>query len=164
VPSLFNAFKEKVLSAVYPESGDKPVQPSGEVDNLISLGVLLWEVAQADDHFLPEEESRMKQILSVYGKISDDDMPIVLRAVKEASIERIDLYSFTKEVSLGLDFKAKIEILKELFRVACSDNDLDETEHEMIRKISGLLQIEHQYFIDSKIAVKKEFGMDTAGL
>ena len=37
-------------------------------------------------------------------------------------------------------------------------------EHEMIRKISGLLRIDHKDFIDIKIRVKKEFGLDTAGL
>ena len=58
----------------------------------------------------------------------------------------------------------KINILENLFRIDCVDQDLDHEEHEMIRKISGLLQIDHKDFIDTKIRIKKEFGLDTAGL
>jgi len=162
--SFLNNFRQKIISAVYPQNPEDVPQSDGTIDNLISLGVLLWEVAQADEKFLPSEEARMKEILKIYGKIEDADMPIVLRAIKEASIDRIDLYTFTKEVGQGLSFDTKIDILEDLFRIACADEDLDHEEHEMIRKISGLLKIDHKDFIDTKIRVKKEFGLDTAGL
>ena len=57
----------------------------------------------------------------------------------------------------------KINILEQLFRVACSDKDLDDSEVETIRKISDLFGIGHKEFINAKIKVKKEFGLDTAG-
>ena len=69
---------------------------------------------------------------------------------------RIDLYAFTSEVGENLSFQAKIGILENLFRVACIDQDLDHEEQEAIRKISGLLRIEHKDFIDTKIRIKKE--------
>jgi len=164
MPNIFNNFRQKIIAAVYPQSAENTPQSSDTIDNLISLGVLLWEVAQADEKFLPSEEKQIKSILKDYGKIVDEDMPIVLRAIKEASVNRIDLHTFTKEVGTNLSFAAKIDILQELFRIACADKDLDNAEHEMIRKISGLLQIDHKDFIDTKIRVKKEFGLDTAGL
>jgi len=165
--SFFDNFRQKVMSAVNPQGqgdSESSTQPSDKVDNLISLGVLLWEVAQADEKFLPEEEGKIKEVLNTYGKVSEEDMPIVLRAIKEASIDRIDLHTFTREVSLGLTFQSKVGILENLFRIACVDQDLDHEEHEMIRKISGLLQLDHKDFIDTKIRIKKEFGLDTAGL
>jgi len=96
--------------------------------------------------------------------VTKEDVPIVLRAIEEASIARIDLHTFTKEVGENLAFDVKVSILENLFRVACIDQDLDNEEHEMIRKISGLLRIDHKDFIDAKIRIKKEFGLDTAGL
>jgi len=164
---LFEQFRQKVLSAtVRSEDGvsDNSTKTSDTVDNFIALGVLLWEVAQADAKFLPEEKGKMQEVLRSYGKISDQDIPIVLRAIKEASINSIDLYSFTREVSSNLSFEGKIGILEQLFRVACIDHDLDHEEHEVIRKISGLLQVDHKDFIEAKIKIKKEFGLDTAGL
>jgi len=167
MPGLFESFRQKVVSAVGPGEAEGPEQasrPKDIIDNLIALGVLLWVVAEADAKFLPEEQSKVEEILSTYGKVSEEDMPIVLRAIKEASIERIDLYAFTSEVGGGLSFKTRTGILENLFRVACVDRDLDHEEHEMIRKISGLLRLDHKDFIDTKIRIKKEFGLDIAGL
>lgn len=158
--NLFNKFREKVLSS-FPEN---KVDQEGVANNLIALGVLLWVVAEADDKFLPQEEEKIKDVLNGYGDINVQDMPIVLRAIKEAAIERIDLYGFTKEVSEGLERSEKIEIVENLFRVGCNDGDLDLKEHEAIRKISDLFRLDHSEFIDAKVKVKKEFGMDTSGL
>jgi uncharacterized tellurite resistance protein B-like protein len=159
MPGLLERFRDKIIDA-----GAQEPQPKDTVDNLIALGVLLWEVAQADDKFLPEERAKVGEVLATYGKIMAKDMPIVLRAVEEASLERIDLYSFTSEVGGNLSFKAKTGILENLFRVACADGDLGHEEQEMIRKIAGLLRVDHAGFIDAKLKVKKEFGLDTAGL
>ncbi len=163
---IFEKFRQKIISSVEPqeqEDSEAKSQTKDTIDNLISLGVLLWEVAQADDKFLPEEEAEIGKVLKKYGHVTDEDMPIVLRAIKEASIARIDLHTFTKEVGQNLAFDVKISILENLFRIACIDQDLDNEELEMIRKISGLLRIEHKDFIDIKIRIKKEFGLDTAG-
>lgn len=163
---FFDQFRQKVTVALGSQDAENPESPQmkDKVDNLISLGVLLWEVAQADEKFLPEEEAKIGEVLNKYGHVTKEDMPIVLRAIKEASIERIDLHTFTKDVGQNLAIDIKIGIIENLFRVACIDQDLDNEEHEMIRKISGLLRVEHKDFIDCKIRIKKEFGLDTAGL
>lgn len=54
--------------------------------------------------------------------------------------------------------------MENLFRVACADKDLDDSELEVVRKISGLFNVAHKDFIDTKIRIKKEFGLDTVGL
>lgn len=164
---FFEAFREKIMSLVA-SGGTSDVQAEAgkneSIDNLIALGVLLWVVADADEAFLPEERDKIKEILQSYGKISEEDMPIVLRAIEEAAISRIDLYAFTSEVGENLSFAVKLGIIENLFRVACSDGEMADEEHEAIRKISGLLQIDHKGFINAKLKVKKEFGLDTAGL
>ena len=50
---FFDNFREKVISAISPQEqgGSGALQTKGSVDNLISLGVLLWVVAQADNKF-----------------------------------------------------------------------------------------------------------------
>jgi len=159
---ILKNIRDKVLNAEQVDEGSEGQDRHS--DNLIALGVLLWEVAQADKKFLPEEQEKMKSVLNSYSEISDKDFPIVLRAIKVASLQKIDLYSFTHEVSTGLPREAKIAIIENLFRVACIDNDLDHEEHEMIRKITGLFRLDHTEFITAKVKVKKEFGLDTAGL
>ena len=156
---FLDRFRKNIVSTVWKESKDIP--QSKDIDDKIALGVLLWVVAEADSKFLPEEEEKIKEILVVHSKISNQDIPLVLASVKEAAKERIDLYTFTSEVVHKLPFAIKISIIEDLFRVACVDNDLDDNELETIRKISGLFNIPHKDFIDAKIKIKKEFGLKT---
>ncbi|MCK5581694.1 MAG: TerB family tellurite resistance protein [Candidatus Omnitrophica bacterium] len=159
---FLDQFRKKVFYSVRKEEPDTEV--SVKVDDKIALGVLLWVVAQADKQFLPEEEDKIKEVLKDRGHVSDEDMPYVLAAVQKAEEERIDLFAFTHEISQDLPFDMKKGILENLFRVACIDNDLAHEEEDIIRKISGLFRLDHKDFIDAKIRIKKEFGLDTAGL
>jgi uncharacterized tellurite resistance protein B-like protein len=160
VPFL-NGLKKQVLSSLQ----DDHVQlPGGNIDENIALGVLLWVVAEADEKFLPQEEEKIKEVLVTHSHINEKELSVVLASIKVVAEERIDIFRFTNEVSKELPYAKKIEIIEILFRVACADKDLDENELELIRKISGLFHISHKDFIDAKIGVKKEFGLDTVGL
>lgn len=158
---ILDRFRKKVISSVW---RDVPSETClKEIDDKLALGVLLWAVAEADEKFLPQEKEEIKEILKRYGKVSEEDIPVVLASVQEAAEQRIDLYRFTSEVSENLVYSVRISIIEELFRVACVDKDLDDKELEVIRKISDLFSVSHKDFIEAKIKVKKEFGLDTAG-
>lgn len=158
-------FFDKFRKTVVLSAGDKEAGTlkADNIDDKIALGVLLWAVAEADDKFLPEEEEKIKEILIHSCKIKDSDIGLILASIQQAARERIDLYRFTHEVSESLSYAVKLSIIEDLFRVACADRDLDDSELETIRKISGLFHIDHKDFIEAKIKVKKEFGLDTAG-
>ena len=154
---FLDKFRGKVVSSVFKEV---PLETKA-IDDKIALGVLLWVVTKADEKFLPEEEAKIKEILLSYCKIPETDIPYIMSSIREAERDRIDLYQFTHEISSGLHYDVKVSILESLFRVACSDKKLDNHELETIRKISGLFGIVHADFINAKIKVKKEFGLQT---
>ena len=158
---FLDKFRKNVISSVWKDKADEPKVK--DIDDKIALGVLLWVVAEADEKFLPEEEEKIKEVLISHSKISNEDIPTVLASIKEAAKEKIDLYRFTQEISEDLPNDIKVSIIENLFRVACVDKDLDDNELEAIRKISSLFKVEHTDFIDAKIRIKKEFGLDTTG-
>lgn len=156
---IFDRFREKVIHSVWKESVP-PEKSAVEVDDKIALGVLLWVVAEADSKFLSEEKDAIKDVLKKYSHVSEEDLPVVLESIAIAAQERIDLYTFTQEVLQDLPLSVKKDIVETLFRVACVDQDLSHEEEEMIRKISGLFRLDHKDFIDAKLKVKKEFGIN----
>lgn len=156
---FLDRFRKEIISSVWRE--EKEHSQVKDIDDKVALGVLLWVVAEADEKFLPEEEKKIKEILTSYTEISDEDLPVVLASIREANRERIDLYHFTHQIGKNLPYKVRVSIIENLFRVACADKDLDVNEVETIRKISGLLRLTHKDFIDTKIKIKKEFGLDT---
>ena len=153
---LFKKIQDKVLSLLgQPEQESKP-QHCG---NLIALGVLLWAVAEADEKFFPTEKEKIEEILSKYCHVRPEDMSIVMRAVEEASFERIDIFQFAKDAGAGLSHEERLELLQHLFGVAYLDNVLSPDEEAMIRQISGHLGLEHQEFIDVKLMVKEKMNI-----
>ena len=54
---------------------------------------------------IEKEKDKIKKVLIEYGSISEQEMPVVLEAVKQASEDRIDLYTFTQEVSQDLSYE-----------------------------------------------------------
>ncbi len=155
---FLDSFRKNVITSVWKEEKDKPKVI--DIDDKIALGVLLWVVAEADEKFLATEDKKIREILTTYSKISEEEIETVLASIKEAARERIDLHRFTREVSTELPYNVKLSIVETLFRVACCDKELDHEETEIIRKISGLFNISHKDFINAKITIKKEFGLD----
>ena len=159
---ILDRFRKEVITSVWRDPRETP-KPE-EVDDKIALGVLLWVVAEADDRFLPQEQAAIEDVLTRYSKLKGEALRVVMASIKQAAEQRIDLYLFTSEIVKDMPYKAKIGIVEELFRVAVSDKDLADSELETIRKVSGLFGIGHKDFIEAKIKVKKEFGLDTGGL
>ncbi len=158
---FLDKFRNNVVSSVWKDKRDEPKVK--DINDKIALGVLLWIVAEADEKFLAKEDEKIKEILTTsHCKISEEEIETVLASIKEAARERIDLHRFTREVSNDLPYEVRISIIETLFRVACCDEELDHKEMETIRKISGLFHIAHRDFINAKISIKKEFGLDVA--
>ena len=157
---FLDKFRSNVISSVWKDKDDIP--PVKDIDDKIALGALLWVVAEADDKFLAKEDEKIKEILTLYSKIPEEEMATVMASIKEAAMERIDLHRFTREVGKNLSYDVRKSVIETLFRVACCDEELDHNEIEIIRKISGLFHIAHKDFINAKKTVKREFGLDTA--
>ena len=158
---FLDKFRNNVVSSVWKDKRDEPKVK--DINDKIALGVLLWIVAEADEKFLAKEDEKIKEILTTsHCKISEEEIETVLASIKEAARERIDLHRFTSEVSNDLAYEVRISIIETLFRVACCDEELDHKEMETIRKISGLFHISHKDFINAKISIKKEFGLEQA--
>lgn len=157
---FIDKFREQLLSKVSKEQPEGLKLEDKEIDNAIALGVLLWVVAETDNKFLKEEEDKIKEVLNTHAKISKEQIPVVLATIKQAAEERIDIWSFTHPFA-NLEDSEKITIIENLFRVACADNDLDHYETETIRKMANLMGVTHGNFIDAKIKIKKEQGMET---
>ena len=97
---FLDQFRKKVLRSVWKDSPEPELVT--QIDDKIALGVLLSVVAQADQKFLPEEEIKIKEVLTEFGKISDQDLSYVLAAIQKAEQERIDLYTGTIQQRIEL--------------------------------------------------------------
>jgi len=86
-------------------------------------------------------------------------MKIVIRAIEEASLSKIDLHEFAKEVSSDIDNFDKLFVIENLFKVACSDRELFIKESDLIKKISWMIGLDNKDYLYISNKIKNEFGL-----
>jgi len=128
------------------------------LDPNLATAVLLVEVSMSDNEWGPEEEIKIKELLSHQLKLSEDEQFEVLSAAKELVLESNDLYRFTNRMNETLDTEAKYNLLVLLWQVAFADGEIDRYEDHIIRKISELLYLHHSHFIKAKHQAQELMG------
>ena len=159
MPGFLDQFRRRVVAAAWKDAPDESRLKG--LDDKIAFGVLLWFVAEADNKFLPQEKEKIKDILSTHTNLASEDIPVILSSIKAAAEESIDFYQFTSQVKQNLPYSKAVRIIADLFRVACADGELDAYELETIRKIANLFHISHKDFIEAKLEIVKESGLET---
>jgi uncharacterized tellurite resistance protein B-like protein len=128
-------------------------------DRSFALGVLLrmvGAVAQADSKFLPEEEDKIRQVLTSHLKVSEKDLEVILAAIRQVAMQRIDFDNFVREANKNLPKEVKACIISDLFRVAWADGELAESELAVIRRIAGMLEVPDEVFVEIETRILDE--------
>jgi len=139
---LFQKLREEVADSV--NKGHSHAGAYRKLTSTVALGALLWgigAVAEADNAFLPEEEAAISAILTDRLKISVDDLAVVLSAIRQAALVRMDLYCCCEDLAGELSPREKRSIVEDLFRVAYADRDLHRSELEVIQRIARLFAL-----------------------
>ena len=81
----------------------------------------------------------------------DDIINISLKYLNDST----DLYVFSKELNSSFNYQDKIDFIFCVFEVAYADKELHFMEQHLIKKIAGILNVEHQDLIKTKLEIKK---------
>jgi uncharacterized tellurite resistance protein B-like protein len=125
-----------------------------EKDDLAKVAALLIHAAKIDENFTEKEEEIIKQALK---KISGNDIDInnVFKKGKIIEENTNQILDFTRKVK-NMDEQNKIEIIETLWRIIYSNKDADIYETNLMRRLAGLLYIDHKTMGDIKQKIKKE--------
>ena len=146
---------EKIKSLFFKTSEEKTaeVQVAQTIDK--TCASLIIEVALADKVFDESEINLLKNmLLETYSLELDDANELIANAEKTVN-ESTSLYGYTREVNDNFDYQSKLDLLDQLWRMAFADGNIDKYEEHVVRKISDLIHISHNDFIQSKLRNKK---------
>jgi len=118
---------------------DKSVRMVADDIQLTSELILLIRMMFADGELKTEEMEIFKRICNTAFGIPHDDVPEVIRYLKDIGYE-----TTVKDAALmfkDLDVERKRALLVHMFSIARSDNDLDEREVKMIRRTAEILNL-----------------------
>ena len=108
----------------------------------MSLAALLIHAAKIDELYTSKEEQIINQFINKFTKNESETLKLLTEA-KSYEKNSNQLLNFTKIIKKNsLEFKTKV--VKELWKIILSDNNSDEYESNLMRRICGLI-----YFPDN---------------
>jgi len=115
---------------------------------------LLVEIAFADKEFDETEKTSLKLTLMETYDIEEADIDEIIKDAENTVAESTSLYGYTRIVNDEFEYDDKLSLLKNLWKVAYADGNLDKYEEHLIRKISDLVHISHSDYINIKLEVR----------
>lgn len=119
----------------------------------LAAAALLIELGKADyRQDSREREAIVAAIRNCYGldAIAIDEL---LQDADGASARSTSLYEFTSVINERCAEQEKYELVREMWRVANADGDIDKYEHHLIGKISDLIYLPRSLFVRAKVEV-----------
>ena len=121
----------------------------------IATCALLLEMAHADSEFSDEEKQHILDSLKVNFDLTEKDAEDLLDLAEQERKESLDLWQFTNLINQNYSREDKLKIVYTLWKVIYTDGKIDQHEDYLIRKLTYLLNIEHEDMIEAKIKVRE---------
>jgi len=131
---------------------DKPIEQD-ETSLQLACAVLLAEVMRADGNNDKNERATIIKQLSQYFQLTDSSLDEILNHAEQVSEQATDFYQFTSKINSNYSIEDKIKIVEMLWHVANADGEISAIEHHTIRKISDLLHLRHNEYVQSKLKI-----------
>ena len=136
-------------------------QPRYRHDPLrLATAAVLLDIAYADGELSPAEDGDVTGYLTRRFELAPDDVRELIEAADEIRAKTIDHFALTNYIRQNTSVPDRIEIVKTMWRMAWTDGTVTDMEGYLVRKIAGLLGLEHHVMIEAKSSVLKELGKD----
>ncbi len=126
----------------------------------VATCALFLEVANSDENFSDDEKDKILEIMQNTFGLDQAEVKQLVSLSEEHVQRSISLYEFTDIVNKNFSQEEKLNVLKNLWRLVFVDNHLHQYEDYYLRKISGNLMMPHSDFINTKIEIKNELGIN----
>ena len=123
-------------------------------DEVISATTLLLSISNADDNIDNIEIKMVGNIIEDFFELNSKDIPDLIQISLKTLEKSTDLYQFGKKLNKTFTYQDKVDFICCAFEVAYADKNLHYLEEHLIKKISFILNVEHEDLIASKNEIK----------
>ena len=138
-----------LISNFSKKTENEDIQDISDLDN--ACAALLVEIAFADKDFDESEQDSLKKSLMECYKISEEEINEIIEDAEITVKESTSLYGYTRIVNDEFEYTDKLDLLRNMWKIAYADGNLDKYEEHLIRKTSDLIHISHSDYIKIKL-------------
>ena len=152
IDRLFDAFRSLVDEV---DGGDS--QHTNE-DIHLAAAALMMEVARSDTTTRDIELKTLADILQGRFNIPSDKVAELVDAAGDKVETAHDLYQFTQLINDHFRYAEKEDLIFSMWQVAYADGHIEAIEDHMIRRVAGLVHLDHADFIRLKLKARDTLG------
>jgi uncharacterized tellurite resistance protein B-like protein len=117
----------------------------------IAAAALLIELSKADFIRDPLERAAIVTAIRNCYTLEESMIEELLASAEQASRQSTSLYEFTRVINDRCDENEKFKLIRELWRVANADGNIDKYEDNLIRRVADLIYLPHSLYIKAKL-------------
>ncbi len=133
-------------------SDNGAVVPTDDDDFTTTITDLLVEAAMADGTLGADEKSRILHLLTDQLELDAEIAKTTLEKAIVAHDTRVEIHSLVKQIREDTEIEDRIIILEMIWVVVLADNQIDEHESQLMRRLAGLLFVDD---VESGLAAKR---------
>ena len=134
-------------------------QEPSEQQLKLAAATLMFEVIRSDGQVDPIELQQMGRILRQEFGLNDDELDELFEQAEKAAHEAISLQGFTREICDNWGNEQRTELLKHLWILAFADEQIDDNERHLVRKVAGLLYLNDAEVQRAREAAKRHLAI-----
>jgi uncharacterized tellurite resistance protein B-like protein len=141
------------------ENQKKKSENGKEAYNIaLALCTFFVEIAKADDDFSGQEKEKIISIFKKSYNIDEDKTSELISDVEEIIKKDDSIYEYTTLINKKFTNEQKFELVKDLWRLTYVDQNVDAYEEHLVKKIGGLINLDHRDIIGAKLMIKEELN------
>ena len=123
-----------------------------KTDSRLAIASLLCAVAYADHDTSDAERAAIKHSLMSLLNVDESEVQVVMQIAEQEMLQSNSIFDFTSMLS-DLDQAARLDVIEMMWSIAYADDHLGEIEEAIIRRVAGLIYVQHSEFIRIKLKV-----------
>ena len=121
----------------------------------LATAALMIEMMLDDGEAHEMEEKVLIENLKSTFKLEDNETLELFNLAHAEVKEAVDYHQFTTLIAKNFTQEQKIKVVENLWAIAYADEDLDQFEELMVRRIADLIYVTHSEFMQAKHRVLK---------
>ncbi|MFZ0456709.1 MAG: TerB family tellurite resistance protein, partial [Ignavibacteriaceae bacterium] len=157
---LMNRFLKKILNGSQnrQENISSPFKSNNEKKIQIAACALLVEIGKADRNFTDDERVKIISIMENTFNVGEDYVNELIELSEKNFDENESIYEYTTIINNSFTNDEKFELLKNIWRLIYTDDNLSRYEEHLVKMIGTLLNIEYTNIIGAKLLIKEELN------
>ncbi len=116
--------------------------------------LLLVEIARSDTSIDEVELQTIRQALQAgSSSMNNEEIDEIIDTAQQDADATVSLHAQVRQINDGFNRAQKLALVEQMWRVAIADGDVDKYEEHTIRKLCGLIYVNHREFIQAKLKV-----------